>query len=92
MGLGKTLQTIAFLAWLKEKKSDFKSIIVVPTSLITNWYNEDNNKKNQGEIQKFFKEKTFKVEILKGKLRMKKNQSTRQKKETPDPNQNKTQT
>lgn len=68
MGLGKTLQILTFLAWLKEKKLDFRSIIVVPTSLITNWYNEDNNKKNQGEIQKFFKEKTFKVEILKGKL------------------------
>ncbi|MGL6066101.1 MAG: SNF2-related protein [Cetobacterium sp.] len=68
MGLGKTLQILTFLAWLKERKTDFRSIIVVPTSLITNWYNEDNNDNNQGEIQKFFEKKTFKVEILKGKL------------------------
>ncbi|MGL5933998.1 MAG: SNF2-related protein, partial [Cetobacterium sp.] len=27
MGLGKTLQILTFLAWLKEKKSDFRSIV-----------------------------------------------------------------
>ena len=35
----------------------------MPTSLITNWYDE----KNIGEIQKFFLDDTFKVKILDGK-------------------------
>lgn len=69
MGLGKTLQILVFLAWLKEKKKNLKGIIVVPTSLISNWYNESENIKNQGEIQKFFKNDTFKTIILKGKLK-----------------------
>ena len=68
MGLGKTLQILTFLAWIKEKEEKLKALVVVPTSLITNWYNESKNEKNQGEIQRFFKENTFKVEILKGKL------------------------
>ncbi len=36
MGLGKTVQTIAFLL----SKTDKKSIVIVPTSLIYNWKNE----------------------------------------------------
>ncbi|MGX6591850.1 SNF2-related protein [Cetobacterium ceti] len=59
MGLGKTLQILVFLAWIKEENKDFKGIILVPTSLITNWI---------GEIQKFFVENTFKIQLLKGKL------------------------
>lgn len=68
MGLGKTLQILTFLAWVREKEEGLKALVVVPTSLITNWYNESKNEKNQGEIQRFFKKNTFKVQILKGKL------------------------
>jgi len=46
MGLGKTLQTITLLLKLKEegKMSEKPSLIIVPTTLLTNW---------QNEIQKF---------------------------------------
>jgi SNF2 family DNA or RNA helicase len=41
MGLGKTIQTLAHLLNLKEKKVLNKpSLIVVPTSLLANWKNE----------------------------------------------------
>ena len=36
MGLGKTIQTIAFLLSNKDKKS----IVITPTALIYNWKNE----------------------------------------------------
>ena len=36
MGFGKTIQTISFLLYKKDKKS----IIVTPTSLIYNWKSE----------------------------------------------------
>jgi Superfamily II DNA/RNA helicases, SNF2 family len=45
-GLGKTLQTITFLAWLKEVIADPRSrnrgpfLIVAPTSLLENWEQE----------------------------------------------------
>ncbi|MGL6120519.1 MAG: SNF2-related protein [Fusobacteriaceae bacterium] len=67
MGLGKTLQILTFLAYLKEKEKLGKSIIVVPTSLINNWYNESNDSTKIGEIQKFFNINTFSVQIIKGK-------------------------
>ena len=63
MGLGKTIQILSFLAWLKEKKALGPSLLIMPTSLITKWYDE----KNIGEIQKFFLDDTFKVKILDGK-------------------------
>lgn len=45
MGLGKTVQTIAFLAWLtlKEKKTSKSRkphLVVVPASTLSNWENE----------------------------------------------------
>lgn len=41
MGLGKTLQTITFLKYLKGKKGRRQpSLIIAPTSLIFNWNNE----------------------------------------------------
>ncbi|MEA1955138.1 MAG: DEAD/DEAH box helicase [Campylobacterota bacterium] len=41
MGLGKTIQTLAHLSKLKEDgKLDKPSLIVIPTSLVTNWKNE----------------------------------------------------
>lgn len=45
-GLGKTLQTIAFLAWLKQHSSDPGALqhgpmlVVAPTSLLVNWEQE----------------------------------------------------
>ena len=63
MGLGKTIQILSFLAWLKEKEALRPSLLIMPTSLITNWYDE----KNIGEIQNFFLDDTFKVKILDGK-------------------------
>lgn len=68
MGLGKTLQILTFLAWIKEKESISPSLLVVPSSLIYNWYNEDENEKKQGEIQRYFLKNTFKVKIIKGKI------------------------
>ena len=59
MGLGKTIQILSFLAWLKEKDALKPSLLIMPTSLITNWYDE----KNIGEIQKFFLDGIFKVTI-----------------------------
>lgn len=44
MGLGKTIQTLACLAIEKENNTKFPSIIISPTSLVTNW---------QSEIKKF---------------------------------------
>ncbi|CAL4092910.1 unnamed protein product, partial [Meganyctiphanes norvegica] len=41
MGLGKTIQAIAFLAYLKEiEDSNLQSIIIVPSSVLDNWYRE----------------------------------------------------
>jgi len=47
MGLGKTLQALAFCAWLKKVAASvpnggptFPSIIICPTSLVTNWLRE----------------------------------------------------
>lgn len=43
MGLGKTLQTISFLCYLKEvRKVEGPHIIIVPKSTLTNWVNEFN--------------------------------------------------
>lgn len=67
MGLGKTLQILSFLAWLKEKNEITPSLIIMPTSLISNWFNNSEDTNKQGEIQKFFKSNTFKVGILEGK-------------------------
>ncbi|RVU13993.1 DEAD/DEAH box helicase [Methylobacterium oryzihabitans] len=45
-GLGKTLQTIAFLAWLKQHAADPRAahrgpvLVVAPTSLLVNWEQE----------------------------------------------------
>ncbi|KAJ3115637.1 hypothetical protein HK098_006915, partial [Nowakowskiella sp. JEL0407] len=40
MGLGQTLQTIAFLAFLKEKKVHAPFLIVAPLNTIANWVSE----------------------------------------------------
>lgn len=42
MGLGKTIQSIAFLGWLSTqvKKEKRFHLIVVPASTLTNWLNE----------------------------------------------------
>jgi SNF2 family DNA or RNA helicase len=37
MGLGKTVQTLALLAYEKEENPGFASLLVMPTSLIYNW-------------------------------------------------------
>ena len=44
MGLGKSLQTICFLAWHVERNPDAKHLVVCPASLLYNW---------QQELQKF---------------------------------------
>jgi SNF2 family DNA or RNA helicase len=41
MGLGKTIQSIAYLAYRKEhEEKDGASLIICPTSVMTNWKNE----------------------------------------------------
>jgi SNF2 family DNA or RNA helicase len=42
MGLGQTVQTLAMLQSLKEKKINHASLLVMPTSLIYNWELEAN--------------------------------------------------
>jgi SNF2 family DNA or RNA helicase len=42
MGLGKTLQAIVALQQAKNKHGQFPSLIVCPTTLVTNWQNELN--------------------------------------------------
>ncbi len=44
MGLGKTLQTIALLLWAKNKSKRKLSLVIAPTSVVSNW---------QLEIEKF---------------------------------------
>ncbi|MDP0506866.1 MAG: SNF2-related protein [Fusobacterium sp. JB019] len=68
MGLGKTLQILTFMGWLKEKNQLGNSLIVVPKSLILNWSNKTSIEARQGEIEKFFLEDTFSVNIISGKL------------------------
>lgn len=63
MGLGKTLQLLTFLGWLKEENNLKPSLIVAPSSLLNNWDNE-----GSGEIQKFFKEGSFKTEKIVGRV------------------------
>lgn len=65
MGLGKTLQLLSFLAWLIEKGEEKAFLVVAPKILINNW----DNSNGEGEIQKFFKEGTFKSKILLGKMK-----------------------
>lgn len=41
MGLGKTIQVIAFLAYLKETgKAKYPHLVVVPSSTLDNWDQE----------------------------------------------------
>jgi SNF2 family DNA or RNA helicase len=40
MGLGKTLQTISLLLQLKETNGQKASIVICPTSVVSNWYRE----------------------------------------------------
>lgn len=51
MGLGKTIQILALLEHLRQK-SDFKTLLVIPTSLLGNWKNE---------IEKFAPKLTYKI-------------------------------
>lgn len=55
-GLGKTLQTIAFLAWLKQvnAKNEMKKpgpfLVVAPTSLLENWQSEVEHHLSKGGL------------------------------------------
>ena len=42
MGMGKTLQTLTWLAWLKEqnKKNPKPSLVICPASVLHNWQRE----------------------------------------------------
>ncbi|MYL35844.1 hypothetical protein GLW05_19925 [Pontibacillus yanchengensis] len=40
MGLGKTVQVIAYLSYLKEQEQLTPTLLVLPKTLIENWYNE----------------------------------------------------
>ncbi|WP_029406966.1 DEAD/DEAH box helicase [Thiomicrorhabdus sp. Milos-T2] len=55
MGLGKTFQTLAFLGWLKQKKSllgksNTPILIVAPVSLLENWRKEANMHLEEGVL------------------------------------------
>lgn len=40
MGLGKTIQVLSLLLLLKKRKSEYPSLLVLPTSLLGNWHAE----------------------------------------------------
>ncbi|MFO0618718.1 MAG: SNF2-related protein [Polyangiaceae bacterium] len=40
MGLGKTIQTIAMLLAVKQEDKEIRTLIVAPTSVVTNWERE----------------------------------------------------
>ena len=40
MGLGKTLQTLTWLAWLREKTPGKPSLVICPKSVADNWHHE----------------------------------------------------
>jgi superfamily II DNA or RNA helicase len=40
MGLGKTVQTIALLLLVKQEEKELRTLIVAPTSVVTNWERE----------------------------------------------------
>lgn len=52
MGLGKTIQTISLFLLAKQQNKSFKSLLVLPTSLLSNW---------QSEIEKFAPSLKFKI-------------------------------
>ncbi|MCB9211520.1 MAG: restriction endonuclease [Ignavibacteriales bacterium] len=55
MGVGKTLQILTFLSWLKEKQALNKALIIVPMTLINNWSSSRLHEKDRkGEIEEFF--------------------------------------
>ena len=58
MGLGKTLQTLAYLAILKKRRVKNPSIVIAPTSVVTNW---------MAEVDKFVPH--FKAVLLHGQKR-----------------------
>lgn len=74
MGLGKTIQTIAFLAFLKEKKKVAgPHLIVGPNTTIGNWYNEIRKWLPSARVVKLYarkeyREETFANELIKGKF------------------------
>lgn len=65
MGLGKSLQILTLLGWLKELDKLKPALIVAPKTLLNNW---DNDNKDKGEIQKFFKEGTFSTYKIRGRI------------------------
>lgn len=69
MGLGKTLQLLSFLAWIKETDDniDGPALIVAPKILLKNWDSNIKESVEEGEIQKFFKENTFKTIHINGR-------------------------
>lgn len=69
MGLGKTLQLLSFLAWIKDNEEESLPILIVaPTLLLKNWDSGENTLE-EGEIQKFFKENTFKTIHISGEYK-----------------------
>ncbi|KAG5535833.1 hypothetical protein RHGRI_023562 [Rhododendron griersonianum] len=71
MGLGKTIQTIGFLAHLKGKGMDGPYLVIAPLSTLSNWVNEisrftpsvnsiiyHGSKKERGEIRRKFMPRT----------------------------------
>lgn len=74
MGLGKTIQTIAFLTFLKEKKKAAgPHLIVGPNTTIGNWYKEIRKWFPSARVVKLYarkeyREETFANELIKGKF------------------------
>jgi SWI/SNF-related matrix-associated actin-dependent regulator of chromatin subfamily A member 5 len=74
MGLGKTIQTIAFLAFLREKKKIHgPHLIVGPNTTVGNWYKEIRKWFPSCRVVKLYarkeyREETFASELIKGKF------------------------
>ena len=74
MGLGKTIQTIGFLAFLREKKKVHgPHLIVGPNTTVSNWYREIRKWLPSARVVKLYarkeyREETFANELIKGKF------------------------
>lgn len=68
-GLGKTIQTIAFLGFLKEFKAiNGYHLIIVPKAVIPNWKNEFAKWLPQARVLNLIATKEEREEILKNKM------------------------
>ena len=69
MGLGKTVQAISFLAFLKEHKQiNGPHLVVGPTTILTNWVNEFKKWFPSCRVVKLYARKEYREEVFENEL------------------------